>query len=400
MGARFVRVTVSTIVVATLVGTAACASNPSPSDSPSTTPVAQPSVSPTTSATPSASASSSIFTGRNAGMTDAEALARLANPTTGESWFASPRAIAAPSWAAGDSYLGDPSIHWFELGTRAGNTIVAFTDDNIQEIFERAPDGSWQWIGAPSASEPVTGGVGVTYGFPDVPLNETIYYDSMTLPRQFTLPTGEILEVNVNDRGGVANPGYSVVNQPTGTTVDSLGGYSIIRYTTPVTFVWTEYYGVPEPAGATYKDLYYMLHTPYGMYIPLFYRPFASLTDISWTVPTTFTTDDYSYIADLNDISCGAWEKDHNTLVSGILDSEWRIGGTTHLGANVYVPTATNPLAEPLYDAYVASRNANGQPSDDFEAFLGAPAFIGYVVPGTNDWLVYLNGTYSGRAWC
>jgi len=333
-------------------------------------------------------------------MSDAEALARIANPATGETWFTSPKAIAAPTWAASDDYLGSPQIHWYELGMRAGNTIVGYTDEYMQEIFERAPDGSWQWIGSPSASEPVTGGVGVTFGFPDVPLNETIYYDSMTLPQRFTLPTGEALEVNPNDRGGIANPGYTVASQPAGTPVDSLGGYAILRYTTPVTFVWSETYGVPAPEGVTYRDLYYMLRTPYGMYIPLFFEPFVGLGDITWSVATSFTVDQYSYIADLNDISCGPWEKDHNTIVTGIPESEWSVGGTTQLGANVYVPKATNPLAEPLYDSYVASRDAASGSHVTMGAFLAAPAFVGYVVPGTNEWIVYLNGAYSGRAWC
>ena len=405
MGARF-RVTTSAIVVAMVGGLAACSAGAAPSPTASLTPTAT--TTPSATATPTATATASasvtptagVFAGRNPSMSDAEALARIANPATGETWFPTPKAIAAPSWAKGDSYLGGPSIHWYELGTRGDHTIVCFVDDNAQEIFERAPDGTWQWIGAPSAREPSVGGTDVTFNSPSVPLNDVVYYDSMTLPAEFTLPTGEVLEVNPNDRGGLANPGYTVVNQPTGTTVDSLGGYSIIRYTVPVTFVWSEYYGVPDPPDVSYQDMYYMLHTPYGMYIPLYYRPVASLSDVAWTVPTSFTTDEYSYIADLNDIACGAWERDHNTIVTGIPASEWSVGGTTPLGANVYVPTPDNRLVQPLYAAYVASKDAAGQPHDSLAQFLSAPAFFGYQVPGSSTWLVYLNGTYSGRAWC
>jgi hypothetical protein len=333
-------------------------------------------------------------------MTDDEALARIANPKTGESWFASPRAIAAPSWAAGDANLSASSIHWFEFGTRAGSTIVGYVDQNIQELFERSPGGTWQWIGAPSAKQLTTGGVGVTFGHPEVPLNETIYYDSLTLPSKFTLPTGEALEVHANDKGGLANPGYTVANQPTGTTVDSLGGYAIIRYSTPVTFVWAQVYGVTAPPGVTYQDLYYMLRTPYGTYVPLFYDPFTAFSAITWTVPTSFSSDAYSYIADLNDISCGTWEKDHNTVVTGIPSSEWTAAGTTTLGKTVYVPTTDNILLQSLYDSYVASKKGTGKTPTTIATFRTAPAFVGYVIPGTMQWLVYLNGTFSGRAWC
>jgi hypothetical protein len=341
-----------------------------------------------------------VFTGRDPNMTDAEALARLAAPKTGEVWFPTPRPIPAPSWVPAGDYLADPSIQWFELGTRNGNTIVTYVDPNIQEIFERSPGGVWQWIGSPSAREDVTGGTGVTFGYPEVPLNETVYYDSLTLPSHFALPSGEPLNIYQYDRGGPTFPGQNSGPQPTGTPVDSLGGYTILRFATPVSLVWSDYYGVTAPPGVTYQDMYYVLKTPYGMYIPLFYTPFAELSDITWSVPTTFSSDQYTYVADLNDISCGVWEKDHNTIVTGIPSNQWTPGGVTALGNTVYVPKATNPLVQPLYDAYKASKDAAGQSAESMSAFVGAPGFVGYVMPGTSTWLVYLNGTYSGRAWC
>jgi hypothetical protein len=333
-------------------------------------------------------------------MADQEALARIANPKTGEAWFSAPRPITTPAWAAGDSSLDSSFISWFEFGTRAGNTIVGFVDENIQELFERSPAGTWEWIGSPSARQPVTGASGVTFGFPEVPLNEAIYYDSLTLPVKFTLPTGEPLEVHENDRGGLAVPGYTSANQPTGTSVDSLGGYSILRYATPVSFVWSDVYDVTAPPGVSYQDLYYMLHTPYGTYIPLFYDPFAGFDAVTWSVSTTITADPSWYLSDLNDISCGIWEKDHNTLVKGLPSTAWAVGGETTLGESIYVPTATNPLLQPLYDSYVASRSETGGAVSSLDTFRRAPAVVGYAIPGTGQWIVYLNGGYSARTWC
>jgi hypothetical protein len=240
----------------------------------------------------------------------------------------------------------------------------------------------------------------VTFSSPDVPLNEAIYYDSVTLPSKFTLPTGEPLMVREYDRGGLASPGYTVADQPTGTTVDSLGGYSIVRYTTSVNFVWSSVYGVTAPAGVSYQDLYYMLRTPYGTYIPLFYDPFAGFDAVTWSTSTTITSDPYWYLSDLNDISCGAWEKDHNTLVAGVPSTAWSVAGKTTLGESVYFPKASNALIEPLYDSYVASREESGGAIASLDTFTTAPAFVGYIIPGTGQWLVYLNGKYSGRAWC
>lgn len=399
MGASLLRVGASAAMIAVLVTLSACSSHPSASASSHPT-VTHPTATASAAPSPTATSTAAVFTGRNASMTDDEALARLASPKTGETWFSNPRPIGAPSWAAGNPNLDPSTISWFELGMRAGNTIVGYVDQNIQELFERSQGGTWQWIGAPSARQPATGASGVTFGSAAVPLNETIYYDSLTLPSRFTLPSGEPLEVHENDRGGLANPGYTVANQPTGTTIDSLGGYSIIRYTTPVTFVWAEVYSVNAPAGVTYQDLYYMLRSPYGTYIPLFYDPFPGLDAVTWSVPTSIASDASSYLADLNDISCGLWEKDHNTIVIGVPTAEWKVGGKTSLGQSVYVPTSSNRLLQPLYDSYAAAKSKAGQPAATLDAFRTAPAFVGYVIPGTSQWLAYLNGAYSGRAWC
>jgi hypothetical protein len=401
MGASHIRIGASGATIAALIALSACSSDPtaSASSGPSLT-ATQPTATASAGPSPTVTSQAGVFTGRNESMTDDEALARVANPKTGETWFSAPKTIGAPSWAAGNPNLDPTSISWFEFGMRAGNTIVGYVDQNIQELFERSQGGTWQWIGAPSARQATMGASGVTFGSAEVPLNETIYYDSLTLPSQFTLPSGEPLEVHENDRGGLAIPGYTVANQPSGTTIDSLGGYSILRYATPVTFVWTGSYGVTAPAGVTYQDLYYMLRTPYGTYIPLFYDPFTGLDAVTWSVPTSFTSDAYSYLADLNDISCGVWEKDHNTIVVGVPAAEWTVGGTTSLGQSVYVPTSSNRLLQPLYDSYAAAKSAAAQPAAGLDAFRTAPAFVGYVIPGTSQWLVYLNGAYSGRAWC
>jgi len=399
MGVSLVRIGASAAAIAALLAASACSSPPEASaSSPRTASATQTTA--TAAPSPTATSGAQIFTGRNPAMTDEEALARIANPKTGETWFSTPRPIAAPSWAAGNPNIDPSSIAWYQFGMRAGNTIIGYVAENIQELFERSQSGTWQWIGAPSARQAVTGASGVTFGSAEVPLNETIYYDSLTLPARFTLPSGEPLEVNQNDRGGLANPGYTVANQPTGTTVDSLGGYSIVRYATPVTFVWSATYGVTAPPGVTYQDLYYMLSTPYGTHIPLFYDPFSGLDAVTWSVSTSFATDGSSYLADINDISCGVWEKDHNTIVTGVPATEWTVGGTTSLGHSVYVPTASNRLLQPLYDSYAAAKSKAGQPAASIDVFRTAPAFVGYVVPGSAQWLVYLNGEYSGRAWC
>lgn len=390
--------TAATVIVAAAL-LAACGGNPSPTAS-GLTETTLPTASAAPTDTPAPTPGEDVFTHRDPGMTDAEALARMANPRTGERWFGEPRAIAAPEWLPAGDYYRSADVHWFELGTRGDRTIVGFADPNVSELFERSSDGSWEWIGSPSAKEEVLGGSGATFGYPDVPLNEHIYYDSITLPASFDFPGGGTLAVPEHDRGGPANPGYTVVSQPNGTTIDSIGGYDIRRYTQPVSFVWSEYYGVTAPPGVTYTDVYYMLATPYGMYIPLYWYPFGGLGDVDWNVPTTFQNDEFSYIADLNDIACGAWERDHNTRVTGIAGSQWTAAGASADGVPVYEPKAANPLVEPLYEAYAAKTEQYSEPTVSIGEFVAAPGFVAYQDPGSGEWFVYLNGTYSARAWC
>lgn len=359
---------------------------------------------PTASGGPTASptASDEGFTRRDPGMSDGEALARLATPATGEVWFPTPVKIPTPSWALGDPLLDQEWASWYELGTRGDSTIVGFMQENIVDIFERSPGGTWQWLPYPSARQAVTGDAAGSYGYDAVPANTTVYYDSLTLPAEFTLATGEPLLVPDGDRGGLYIPGFDVGSGPVGTTLDTVGGYSILRYAIPVTFVWsTVYSDVEAPDGLDYSDTFYMLRTPYGTFIPLRYDAFGALTDVTWTIATRLTVDAASaYAADLNDIGCGTWERDHNTAVEGSADADWVQAGTNARGEPVYIMATTNPLADPLYASYVHIKTERGESVRTFADFLRAPAVVGYRSPDTRAWLAYLNGAYSARSWC
>ena len=334
-------------------------------------------------------------------MSDTEALARMASPTTGERWFATPRKIATPSWAAGDAYLDQDWTAWYEIGTRGSSTIVAFEATAVSDIFERAADGTWQWIPFPSASDELTP-TAPTYGFDVVATNRMIYYDSMTLPTEFTLATGEPLQITVGDLGSAEfPPGVDPATAPTGTLVAAVGGYQIRRYQEPARFVWPDVEPVSAPVGVTFADLYYVLTTPYGMFTPLVYKPFGGIADIHWSIPiTTAPSDSMAYLADLNDIGCGERDRDHNTVVIGSLDSDWVIAGTSAHGESIYIPGPDNPIVDPMYQTYSAFATAAGKTPVSVTAFRNAPALVGYKSPNIGKWLVYLNGIYSARSWC
>jgi hypothetical protein len=332
-------------------------------------------------------------------MTDLDALGRLVAPLTGETWFDSPREIATPSWAVGDEYLDQEGTAWYELGIRGNSTIVGFKFDAVEELFERAGDGSWQWIAFPSARNEITS-TADTFGFEEVPTNATIYYDSLTLPAAFILPSDEPLLVPEYDWGSVEVPGRESLALTDGEVVDQFGGYQVVRFGFPSRWIWSDPYPVTAPEGLTYEEFFYVLATPYGMVIPLEYSPIGELPDITWTISTSVATDGYTSLADINDVGCGPRDSDHNTTVFGTSSADWQLAGTAPGGAKAYIPTMTNPLTQPMYDAYSAYQEGMGEAPVSMAQFINGPALIGYKSPGTSDWVVYLNGAYSGRAWC
>lgn len=351
------------------------------------------------SATPSDSPTIGGFDRRDAGMTDLDALGRLVAPLTGETWYDFPVEIATPSWAVGDPYLDQEGTAWYELGIRGSSTIVGFKFDAVEEIFERTGDGWWEWIAFPSARDVITP-TADTFGYDEVPTNTTNYYDSLTLPSTFTLPSGEPLLVPDFDWGSTDVPGNGSFTLADGEVVDQVGGYQVVRFAKDARWAWSDPYPVTKPEGLTYEEFFYALATPYGMVIPLEYAPIGELPDISWTISTSIATDAYTSLADINDVGCGPRDSDHNTTVFGTRASDWELAGTAPTGAKVYMPTATNPLTQPMYDVYTVFKEGFGETPVSLAGFIDGPALIGYKSPGSSDWVVFLNGAYSGRAWC
>ncbi len=369
----------------------------SPSE-PATSPSGGVSPSPSVSASPTAVAPT--FDGRNPGMTDDEALARVEHPSTGEIWFSTPHQISTPAWAVGDDYLDQEGwTEWFELGTRGDRTIVGFQAVTLSGFFERDTAGNYEWIAFPSAKDDPA--APLWDDFAAVPKNTVVYYDSLSLPTQLVLPTGEPLAVPQYDRGSFEAPGMGATELPAGDVIKTIGAYQVTRIVVPQNWIWSGPYTVTAPAGLSYSDLYYVLTTPYGMFIPLEYNAFGSLADVSWTIPDTVAADgDMVRLADLMDVGCGEHDSDHNTAVTGTTPADWVAAGTSSRGETLYIPAPGNPLVVPMYGAYTQSQETFGLTPVSQTAFLNAPALIAYQAPDSSSLLVYLNGAYSGRAWC
>jgi hypothetical protein len=334
-------------------------------------------------------------------MSDIEARERIESPQTGEVWLPSPIAIATPPWAAGDEYLDQEGwTMWFELGSRGDRTIVAFQAITVNGFFERDMAGNYEWIAYPSPQDDPTQAP-LFEDFSAIPKNTTVYYDSLALPSQILLPTGEPLSIPLGDYGSAQTPGMGEIELPSGDVVMSIGDYQVTRVVVPQNWIWSGPYSVTEPAGLSYSDLNYVLTTPYGMFIPLEYNALGSLADVSWTIPDTVAADaEMVRLADLMDVGCGEHDSDHNTIVTGTAASDWVVAGTSARGETVYIPAADNPLVEPMYGAYAQAQVQFDNLAVSQPDFLNAPGLIAYRTPVSGDLIVYLNGAYSGRAWC
>ena len=130
------------------------------------------------------------------------------------------------------------------------------------------------------------------------------------------------------------------------------------------------------------------------------YDNISTHSDVTWNITVSLDSDTGVYMADVMDSACGLWDHDHNTVLIGILDTDWIQAGTTSRGERVYVMTETHPLAAPMYLTYVAATESAGQTPRSFEQFTDAPGIVGYKSSDADAWIAYLNGAYSGRAWC
>jgi hypothetical protein len=200
------------------------------------------------------------------------ALAKFINPTTGETWLATPKKIA------GQGYLKDPEgeklAEYYEVGKRGGKTVqisvVQDLGDNIS-LYERAVDGSVTLIARPDGdavyNEDNEKYFGETYST-KVTVNKTTHYDSLTIPRQIDLDRGyKLSKPTYPSLGDLIRP---TDNTPKSSEVRKLGSSSLKK---------------SEGAYADTKltSIAYYLQTPLNTTISLTYEPLeTSLTGYQW----------------------------------------------------------------------------------------------------------------------
>lgn len=354
--------------------------------------------------TPSPSAT---LTACGSASTDAEALAHAVAPTTGERWFGKPRPIPAPTWVNAEKHLGDDEVAilghgvWWELGTRGTSTIVGATPygDAIAAIFERSAAAVYTQIDRPAANWSLGEYSTLAVTNSTVSHDAATHYDSFCVPASVDLPSGEPITLQRIDLGDlVSDAGTSGAAGEAVTTVRSIGGFTIVKYTSPGAWVWDEIEGVAAPPGLTFVDSHYGLRTPWGTELWVRYRPFGeSAEKVTWFAGYPLTASspghaDRIRLADISDTGCdGSSLPDRISGVHGLAENDWVAAGSDPLGRTVYLPTTANPLLESIYGAARAFGFGDQPDEMTMADFVLERGLIGYRTPWSEDWLVFVN---------
>lgn len=336
---RHVGESVAGVAAAGVVGTAVWLGSdraPTPPASPAPTVTSPaPTADPTPDRTPTAPAGP---VERAAKLSDADVLAHLANPRTGETWHTPEQAPADVTALLGSisglntvlsvGQRGDATIYAVVLGDRQSADITAdpaFAASVL--LFEVDGDGA-RMILCPSARTGDRCQSGDTYGVPEgVELDEDTFYDSLTLPSAITVGDWTASTKATRDEafGTVYGDGAAMVGATVQTSaVAELGASALVEIRTP------------GALGTT--NVAYAVASPFGSLRVLAERdlPGGDFADITWSDGVKAPDDDVLAR------SPGA-PRCTSATVFGLVDSldasAWTAGGTTSDGATVYLPT-------------------------------------------------------------
>lgn len=293
-------------------------------------------------------------------------LARFIEPTTGEKWFETPKPIANQGYLTVETpeYYGDTDPSklaeamksmapvYSEIGTRGGNTIVmALAQGELggpyPQIFERSEDGKVTYIALPSASmtlddnsrqyqkEALTKKVAV--------FDETVHYDSLTVPAKLNLENGE--HAARTQYGGIGHP-VTPLEGVTKSLMATLGESKLYRV---------------EKAYSDTKltNISYEISLPVGLTVSLDYQPNTlSLEKYTWTNGDKPTVVDYRGVQSFDTLAgiargCGG-TTNSVTRSDELKVSDLVAVGKTDKGREVYMPKDPNAtLLIKAYEEYV-----------------------------------------------
>ncbi len=310
-------------------------------------------------------------------------LAKFINPTTGEQWLAEPKALTDQKLMTGAS----DTTKYYEVGSRDGRTILMsltqVIGDSLQ-LYEQAADGTITYIEQPDAYAKYDSSA--TTAFPlraGIKSDKTIHYDSLSLPKSFTLSSGEIVT-----RSDLADLGsFTFGQEPNNTvkksTIKTLGSSKLTRVEHPYvdTNLTSINYGVELPIGTT---------------VNLNYQPIAQdLSAYKWDNGQQPTDTIHGIVRGCGSSSISVSRGDN---VSG---SDFVAAGKASDGKVVYAfKDKSNVLVAKAYDEYkLFYADDTTNPVVPLDDFLSQHAIIAYK-NAFNEWLIYTRDKLAPSGGC
>ncbi|MBP9667401.1 hypothetical protein KBD87_01150 [Candidatus Saccharibacteria bacterium] len=360
----------------------------------------------TTSKTPKPTMNASELT-----LVTSEALQKFKNPTTGETWYASPLPVASQGWLKSDhietyrgvgttekeaqnSYKeGKPS--YFEVGKRAGNTIYMAKVPVLIGVgktsfvfFEKTSTGLISRVASPNSGFQLTSeDMAMMKDDLDsnakVTLDSTTHYDSLSLPKNLELSNGETMTYRASQF--LVSYGYSEnATKP----LLRIGKNSL--YLIEKSYVDTKL-----------TNIGYVVSTPIGVeFVPDYTPNTASLEHYSFDDKIPVLVRDDSGVMKPDTIvpiarGCGG-SLESVTRSDGLTMKDLVAVGKTDKGRPVYVPSAiTSSLVKKAYDEYAAM---GGKPVAIEKFYADHAVLIIKNVKG--ELLVYVRSQYHAEGGC
>lgn len=321
-----------------------------------------------------------------------EQLARFITPTTGETWYAEPKALPLQGYFTTSASTETAEYtSYYEVGKRGDNTIIlvkTIDGGEYNQLFEKAPDGKVTAILHPNANAKNDADVdkSLSAGFaPSIVVDLTRHYDSLSIPSQIDIGNSEV--VTSDGYQGIGSTIQSTVPDVTTKIVKTLGAGSLVK---------TEH---------TYADTHltaigYKIRTPLGTENSMTYAPIGTkFSAITWTTGAQVTGDFGEIVR-----GCGA-----GVSVSrgdSVVDTDFVKVGTAASGQVVYQFATNNATVvqkawQETKDFYGSWTDADSKAKanisiDDFIANHGIFA----QKDVNNGWLIYTNNAYAPMGGC
>lgn len=318
------------------------------------------------------------------------ALKKLAEPTTGETWLPARKPVADLGYIK--TTPGDGTdIKYYEVGARAGNTIYLSSYYELGEIiylYEKSPTGEVKMIGRPSSTAVYNDDIQKTTKdslSSKVKFDETIHYDSLSVPNKISLKSGYDLTLGKYTMlGTTIDEAYDKKSNITYTELAKYGGSSLQKSEFP-------------NADTHLTSITYFVKLPIGTRMALDYEPLT--TDMSKMKFSTGSATVGDTLASITE-GCGR-------LLSSVSradqakDGDFKAVGQSDAGQKIYEAVDPNYILvnksyQEFKDFYTDDPVKKSTTKDDF---IKNHAIV-FFKDNENQWLVYTRVEYRAVGGC